>query len=435
MFPQSDDFAGKSALVGERGAGALGVALDGELDEGGDEVGVGEPCGLPELGVHGDGGEAWEGIDLIEVDAATSVWLHEEVDAGEAGEVAGAECVDGHGADGFGLGGGELGGDDGDGALGEVFVLVIVELLAGDDFADDGGFGIVVAEDGDFELAGFLGSAGAAGAVDALLDDEFAVEFGGEGEGGREFLAVVCLGDADGGAEVGGFDEEGVFEVGLDAGDGFAGGGFPLGAEDGDVLDDGEFGCEEEALHGVFVHAGGGSEYAGADVGHVGELKESLDGAVFAEGSVEDGEDDIDGAGGAEGSGVAGEGADGSGGGRGDSFGGRFGGCGDGSAGEQGGGAGAGEPLAGLGDADGDDLEFFAVDCLEDRGGGFEGDFVFAGAPAEEDADTEFLSHQDDFRPDGWGGGWRGRHLLLRRRKSLPTRGLPGIVPVRLQVI
>ena len=50
---------------------------------------------------------------------------------------------------------GEFGGDDGDAGGGVVLGVVVVELGAGDDFADDGGFGGVVAEDGDFEFAGF----------------------------------------------------------------------------------------------------------------------------------------------------------------------------------------------------------------------------------------------------------------------------------------
>ena len=73
-----------------------------------------------------------------------------------------------------------------------------------------------------------------------------------------------------------------------------AGVGAPLGAEEGDVRGEGKAGGEEHALHGVFVHAGGGAEDAGADVGDVGELEEALDGAVFAEGAVEDGEDYVD---------------------------------------------------------------------------------------------------------------------------------------------
>ena len=48
----------------------------------------------------------------------------------------------------------ESGGDDGDAGVGVVLGVVVVELGAGDDFAYDGGFGGVVAEDGDFEFAG-----------------------------------------------------------------------------------------------------------------------------------------------------------------------------------------------------------------------------------------------------------------------------------------
>ncbi len=54
-------------------------------------------------------------------------------------------------------------------------------------------------------------------------------------------------------------------------------------------------------------------------------------------------------------------------------------------------GVGGGEPLALLGDADGDDFVFCLVDGFEDGGGGEEGDLVLAGAAAEEDADAEFL--------------------------------------------
>ena len=53
----------------------------------------------------------------------------------------------------------------------------------------------------------------------------------------------------------------------------------------------------EELLHDGLVHAGGGAEDAGADVGDVGEFEEALDGAVLAEGAVEDGEDDVEGLG------------------------------------------------------------------------------------------------------------------------------------------
>ena len=57
-------------------------------------------------------------------------------------------------------------------------------------------------------------------------------------------------------------------------------------------------------------------------------------------------------------------------------------------AGEEVVGFGGGEPVAVFGDADGDDVVLFAVDGVEDGGGGEEGDFVLAGAAAEENADA-----------------------------------------------
>ena len=51
-------------------------------------------------------------------------------------------------------------------------------------------------------------------------------------------------------------------------------------------------------------------------------------------------------------------------------------------------GFGGGDPAALFGDGDGDYVVFCAVDGVEDGAGGEEGDFVFAGAAAEEDADA-----------------------------------------------
>jgi len=54
-------------------------------------------------------------------------------------------------------------------------------------------------------------------------------------------------------------------------------------------------------------------------------------------------------------------------------------------------GFGGGEPLALFVDSNGDDFVFSAVYRFEDGGGGEEGDFVLAGAAAEEDTYAEFL--------------------------------------------
>ena len=109
-----------------------------------------------------------------------------------------------------------------------------------------------------------------------------------------------------------------------------------------------------------------------------------MDGAVFAEGAVEDGEDDVEGLG--EGVGLLED----------------FGagveleslwfGLGAGVALDELLGFGGWEPLALFVDSNGDDFVLGAVDGFEDGGGGEEGDFVLAGAAAEEDTYAEFLS-------------------------------------------
>ncbi len=55
-----------------------------------------------------------------------------------------------------------------------------------------------------------------------------------------------------------------------------------------------EIGGGEELLHRGLVHAGGGAEDAGANVCNISKFEETLDGSVFAEGAVEDGEDDVE---------------------------------------------------------------------------------------------------------------------------------------------
>ena len=67
----------------------------------------------------------------------------------------------------------------------------------------------------------------------------------------------------------------------------------PFAAEQVDVRGLGKAGGGEELLHDGLVHAGGGTEDAGANVCNISEFEEALDGAVFAEGAVEDGKDDV----------------------------------------------------------------------------------------------------------------------------------------------
>ena len=143
----------------------------------------------------------------------------------------------------------------------------------------------------------------------------------------------------------------------------------------------GEAGGEEETLHGVLVHAGGGAEDARADVGDVGELEEALDRAVFAEGAVQDGEDDVDAKGGGGLKLAAG--------GVGEAFGFRLGI----GAGEQGLALSACSQRPCLVMPISDDVVLFSVDEFEDGVCGAERDLVLAALAAKENAYAELLFH------------------------------------------
>jgi hypothetical protein len=66
-----------------------------------------------------------------------------------------------------------------------------------------------------------------------------------------------------------------------------------VAVEDGDALHDRHALVAHHRLEKIFVHAERGGRDAGADIGHVGELEEALDGTVLAKGAVEDGKDDV----------------------------------------------------------------------------------------------------------------------------------------------
>ena len=159
---------------------------------------------------------------------------------------------------------------------------------------------------------------------------------------------------------------------------------FPFVAADGDPGHDGNFGGLKEFFGDVFVHGDGGAEDACADEGQSGEVQQALDRAVFAKGAVHDGEDDVDALAGAAAV-EADEGGVG-----------RIGGHRDALAGAKNFRkhflrAGADEPVAFFGDADGHGLVFVGVEAANHGGGRGEGNFVFAGAAAEENADAQTL--------------------------------------------
>src|SRR5580698_64754 len=79
----------------------LAMTLQRQLNEFVDKLWVLDTTRRPQLGVHADGGETGQGVDLVEDDLrrlAFGCGSHQEIDAREACAVAGAEGGDGHGA-------------------------------------------------------------------------------------------------------------------------------------------------------------------------------------------------------------------------------------------------------------------------------------------------------------------------------------------------
>ena len=69
---------------------------------------------------------------------------------------------------------------------------------------------------------------------------------------------------------------------------------FPIVAMDAEPGNDGNFCRLQQLFRDVFVHGDRGAEDACANKRKAGEVEKALDGAVFAEGAMHDGEDDVD---------------------------------------------------------------------------------------------------------------------------------------------
>ena len=113
-------------------------------------------------------------------------------------------------------------------------------------------------------------------------------------ERGGEVLVTLDLGDADARAEVRGLDEERQGQRPADAAEELRGVRPPLRFAHDEAGDDGQAAVAEDRLGQGFVHAQGRPSDARPDIGDAGHLEQPLDGAVFAEGAVEDGEIDVD---------------------------------------------------------------------------------------------------------------------------------------------
>src|SRR5579864_211611 len=104
----------------------------------------------------------------------------------------------------------------------------------------------------------------------------------------------VDFGHADTRAESGGLDEDGIGKLLFNLMNDNIFVVFPLVAADRDPRDDGNFCGLEKFFGDVLIHGDSGAEDARADERKPGEVEEALDGAVLAEGTVHDGENDVD---------------------------------------------------------------------------------------------------------------------------------------------
>src|SRR4029077_9652787 len=319
----------------------------------------------PHFREHADGSEAWDGVDLVEIDLA-GFFLQEKIDAGHAAEFERAESLYGVLLDFLHLRGLEFGGNHDLRTLFEILRGVIIKFAVRDDFAGHRRLRVVVAEHGDFDLAG----------DHAFLDENFHGEFRGKIQRGCQFLTRVRFSHAHGRAEGGGFYENWVTEFQLDRALNFLRVAFPIVALNGDPRHDGDFRGLEQALGDVFVHGDGRAQYSGADKGQAGEIEEALNRAVFAKGAVHYGEDDIEALAASAAVQFHERGVGG------------VGGHHDALAALQNFRqhllrASANEPVAFLGDADGHGFVLVGIEAANDGRRRSERDLVFAGAPAE----------------------------------------------------
>jgi len=103
----------------------------------------------------------------------------------------------------------------------------------------------------------------------------------------------MSLADAHRGAKVRRLHKHRILERRLDLGNGLAWRFLPLGAQQRNVLDDGQLGVGKQPLHHILVHARRRTQHAGANIGETGQFKKPLDGSVLAKGAVQNRENHV----------------------------------------------------------------------------------------------------------------------------------------------
>src|SRR5215211_2925406 len=137
---------------------------------------------LPETRVHADRCEPGDGIHLVDIDLVAAP-VHEEIDPRHAGQIEGAKCGNGHLLDLGHRAPVDRRRNQQLGVVIDVLGVVVVELVAGNDLADDRGNRLVVAEHRDLQLA----------SVDRFLDQDAAIETAGLAHSGRELTRIMRL--------------------------------------------------------------------------------------------------------------------------------------------------------------------------------------------------------------------------------------------------
>ena len=254
-----------------------------ELNQAVEQSRVGQAAGLPQLGIHADGGEAGDGIDLVDENFSTGA-IQQKIHPRHSFALAGAEGSYRQLLQAAHLGRRKFGRHAEAGGVFQVLGGVVVEVAGRQHLARQRGAGLLVAEDRDFELA----------APDGALDQYFFAEFGGVLDGRRQLAGFTHFGDADRRAQRRRLHKQREAEAAANGGENFLPLRFPRVPTHAEVGHYRQLGLQEKPLLDFLVHTHGRAQDVGADVRDTGEFQQPLHGAVLAEGAVQDREDDVE---------------------------------------------------------------------------------------------------------------------------------------------